>query len=116
MMVNLTVISSFLNRKRGSWAWGEDGEWQAQESQEASNHLLQLPAGRSAEEVSEHSIPRAARESWARSFIGTHANTGGKIEHSIYLFSHHICSFFGLVFVMLKQCTSLLAILSSLIK
>ena len=63
-------------RKRNRRARGEDGERQAQEGPKTAHHLLELPARGAAEEVPEHTVPRAARESRARGVSGSHTNTG----------------------------------------
>lgn len=67
----------FFDRQRDKWAWSEDGEREAEESEKTSDNLLQLPAGRPAEAVSEHTVPGAAGESRAGCLAGTHADTGG---------------------------------------
>lgn len=76
----LLIFIYLFNRKGSNRARGEDGEREAQESQKTPDNLLQLPAGRLAEEVSEHTVPGAAGESRAGRLAGTHANTGG-IKH-----------------------------------
>lgn len=70
-------------RKRNNRAWGEDGKWQAEESEKTPDHLLQLPARRPAEAVSEHTVSGAAGESRAGRITGTHANAGEILHHSI---------------------------------
>lgn len=72
--------SDRFGRKRDQRARGADGERQAEESEKAPDNLLQLPAGRPAEAVSEHSVPGAAGESRAGCLAGTHANTGGLLD------------------------------------
>lgn len=64
-----------FNRKRDKRAWGEDGERQAEESEKTPDNILQLPAGRPAKAVSEHTVSGAAGESRAGCLAGTHANT-----------------------------------------
>lgn len=78
-----------LDRKRDQRARGEDGERQAEEGEKAPDHLLQLPAGRTAAAVSEHTVPGAAGESRAGGVAGTHANTGGIL---FFVFVHQIQS------------------------
>lgn len=70
-------MCSFIIRKGNYRARGEDGERQAEESEEAPDDLLQLPAGRPAEALPEHTVPGAAGESRAGCLAGAHANTGG---------------------------------------
>lgn len=73
---------SFLkkkNREGDQRARSEDGERQAEEGEEAPDHLLQLPAGRPAAAVPEHAVPGAAGESRAGRVARSHANTGGII-------------------------------------
>lgn len=67
----------FSIRKGNNRARGEDGERQAEESEEAPDDLLQLPAGRPAEALPEHTVPGPAGESRAGRLAGAHANTGG---------------------------------------
>lgn len=76
------VVFFIIIRERVKWAWGKDGEREAEEGEEASDHLFQLPARRLAEEVSEHAVPGAAGESRACSLAGTHTNTG---ENLVFL-------------------------------
>lgn len=76
-MVIHGFVFLFFNRKRDKRAWGEDGEWQAEESEKTPDNLLQLPAGRLAEAVSEHTVPGAAGESRTGRLAGANANTGG---------------------------------------
>lgn len=71
-----TYFYCYFSRKRNNRVWSEDGERQAEESEETPNNILQLPAGRPAEAVSEHTVPGAAGESRAGCLAGTHANTG----------------------------------------
>lgn len=70
-----------FNRKGDKRAWGEDGERQAEESEETPDNLLQLPAGRPAEAVSKHTVSGSAGESRAGRLDGTHANTGEIYVH-----------------------------------
>lgn len=76
-VVFVSIYLIFTIRKRHKRARGEDGEREAEESEETPDHLLQLPAGRPTEEVPEHAVSGAAGESRARCFPWTHANTGG---------------------------------------
>ena len=86
-MILVTVI---FYRKRDKRARGEDGERQAEESEETPDDLLELPAGRPAEALSEHTVPGAAGESRAGRLAGTHANTGG-ISTSNSCLTHFCC-------------------------
>uniref|UniRef100_A0A7M4F676 Distal-less homeobox 2 n=1 Tax=Crocodylus porosus TaxID=8502 RepID=A0A7M4F676_CROPO len=57
-------------------ARGQDSEREAKESAEAPDHLLQLPAGRSAAALPEDAVPGAARESGAGGLPRPHPDAG----------------------------------------
>lgn len=73
-------VCGYFDRKRDKRAWGEDGEREAEESEKTSDNLLQLPAGRPAEAVSEYAVSGAAGESRAGCLAGTHTDTGGILD------------------------------------
>lgn len=82
----MLIFSVYFARKRDKWAWGEDGERQTKESEKTPDDLLEFPAGRSAEAVSEHTVPGAAGESRAGGVAGTHADTGGVLDKMLFAF------------------------------
>lgn len=74
---NVLILAVIIfNRKRNQRTRSEDGERQAEESEETPDYLLQLPARRSVEALSGHAVSGAAGESRAGRRAGTHANTG----------------------------------------
>lgn len=62
--------------ERGARRGGADGQREAQESAQAPDHLLQLPAGSAAEEVPVGAVPGPAGAGRAGGAAGPHADTG----------------------------------------
>lgn len=62
--------------ERGTRHGGSDGQREAQEGAQASDHLLQLPAGSPAEEIPVGTVPGPAGASRAGRTAGPHADTG----------------------------------------
>lgn len=62
--------------ERGARRGGSDGQREAEESAQAPDHLLQLPAGSAAEEIPVGAVPGPAGASRAGSTAGPHADTG----------------------------------------
>lgn len=62
--------------ERGARRGGADGQREAQESAQTSDHLLQLPAGGAAEEVPVGAVPGPAGAGRAGGAAGPHADTG----------------------------------------
>lgn len=64
--------------ERGARHGGSDGQREAEESAQAPDHLLQLPAGSAAEEVPVGAVPGPAGASRAGGAAGPHTDTGQK--------------------------------------
>uniref|UniRef100_A0A8C3BS40 Distal-less-like homeobox protein N-terminal domain-containing protein n=1 Tax=Cairina moschata TaxID=8855 RepID=A0A8C3BS40_CAIMO len=64
------------SREGGLRAGDQDSERQAEESAEAADHLLQLPAGGPAAALPENPVPRPARESGAGGLPRPHPDAG----------------------------------------
>lgn len=64
--------------ERGARRGGSDGQREAEESAQAPDHLLQLPAGSAAEEIPVGAVPGPAGASRAGGAAGPHTDTGQK--------------------------------------
>lgn len=72
----------FAFSKRRAGHGGSDGQRKAKEGAQAPDHLLQLPAGRAAEEVPVSTVPGPAGASRAGGTAGPHADTGQAPEEN----------------------------------